>query len=296
VANQTDPIGVTVSSTGQVGTGTGYLSVHYASFRPEYEAMLRSVGIRPGWRVLDAGCGGGDFLPLLAALVGAAGSIVAIDLAPDNVATVQEQLAGWALPCPVEAQAGSVTALPFPADAFDAVWCANTLMYLAADEADTALREFGRVTKPGGLVANKEIEAGLMLLAPAPPFLFPHYWERRGASSPLGRALVRARILRQSQRHAGLVETWQRTTLIERWSPVSAVERGYLGGTLAYFAEAAEEAGVPAEDLPTWRRLRDADAPGYLLDDPDFYYCEANVVAVGRVPTTCVRNAPSTRS
>jgi len=284
MSNRPVPISPAVASTGQVGTGTGYLSAHYASFRPEYEAMLRSVGIRPGWRVLDAGCGGGDFLPLLAELVGAAGSIVAVDVAPDNVATVRERVAGWRLPCPVEAQVGSVTELTFPDATFDAVWCGNTLMYLVADEADTALREFRRVTKPGGLVANKEIEAGLMLLAPAPPFIFPHYWERRGASSPPGRALVRSRALRRSQWQVGLVEAWQRTTLIERWAPVSTVEREYLGGTLAYFARVAEESEVPEEDLPTWRRLRDAGAPDYLLDDPDFYYCEANVVAVGRVP------------
>ena len=67
-------IGVAVSSTGQVGTGAGYLSAHYEACRPEYEAMLRSVGMQPGWHVLDAGCGGGDFLPLLVELVGPGGA------------------------------------------------------------------------------------------------------------------------------------------------------------------------------------------------------------------------------
>jgi len=79
------------------------------------------------------------------------------------------------------------------------------------------------------------------------------------------------------------VDTWQRTTPIERWHPLRAVEREYLGETLGYFAKMAE-GNVPEDDRATWRRLRDPGAADYLLDDPDFYYCEANVVAVGTVP------------
>ncbi len=48
------------SSTGQLMTDAGWLDAHFETYRPEYEAMLRSVGIRPGWHVLDAGCGGGE--------------------------------------------------------------------------------------------------------------------------------------------------------------------------------------------------------------------------------------------
>ena len=166
-------IGVTVSSTGQNGTGAGYLSAHYEAFRPEYEAMLRSVGIQPGWHVLDAGCGGGDFLPLLA---------------EDNVATARQRVVEGALCCPVEVRQGSITTLPFPNDLFDAVWCANTLMYLADEEVDRALGEFRRVTKPGGIVANKEIEVGLHLVSPAPPFLLANLWAQRIEHSGFARA------------------------------------------------------------------------------------------------------------
>lgn len=289
-------IGVAVSSTGQAGTGAGYLSAHYETFRPEYEAMLRSVGIQPGWRVLDAGCGGGDFLPLLAELVGPNGAVSAIDLAEDNVATVCERVDGGALPCPVTVQQGSITTVPFPDATFDAVWCANTLMYLADDEVTAALGEFRRVTKPGGLVANKEIDTGLHLLAPAPPFLLAHFWEQRAAHTTFARGLLRARGLRTLQRRASLTETWQRTTVMERWSPLTPIARIFLAQTLGAFARVAlahavgplnrwtDERSLPPDELVAWQRLRDPDAPDFLLDDPDLYYCEANVVAVGRVP------------
>ncbi len=68
-----------------------WLDVHFAACRPEYEAMLRSVGLQPGWRVLDAGCGCDSFLPLMAALLGPAGHIAAYDLAPDTIATVERR-------------------------------------------------------------------------------------------------------------------------------------------------------------------------------------------------------------
>ncbi len=278
-------IGVAVSSTGQVGTGAGYLSAHYEAFRPEYEAMLCSVGIQPGWHVLDAGCGGGDFLPLLAELVGPGGAISAIDLAEDNVATVRERVVGGAFSCPVTLQQGSITTLPFPDGAFDAVWCANTLMYLADDEVIAALGEFRRVTKPGGLVANKEIDAGIHLLAPAPPFLLAHFWEQRAdAEWAFARGLLRARGLRTLQRRAGLTETWQQTTVMERWSPLTPITRTFLAQTLGAFARWSDDFDTAGDDTAAWARLRDPDAPDFLLDDPDLYYCEANVVAVGRVP------------
>jgi arsenite methyltransferase len=74
------------SSTGQALTGADWLDVHFEAERPEYEQMVRSVGIQPGWRVLDAGCGGGSFLPLIAEAVGPVGRIAALDHAPDNSA------------------------------------------------------------------------------------------------------------------------------------------------------------------------------------------------------------------
>ena len=58
-----------------------YLDAHFEACRPAYEAMLRSVGLEPGWRVLDAACGSGGFLPLIAEQIGPNGSIAAFDIA-----------------------------------------------------------------------------------------------------------------------------------------------------------------------------------------------------------------------
>jgi SAM-dependent methyltransferase len=50
--------------------------------RPITERLLRRVGIAPGMRVLDVGCGAGDVAMLAAELVGLGGRVVAVDRDP----------------------------------------------------------------------------------------------------------------------------------------------------------------------------------------------------------------------
>jgi ubiquinone/menaquinone biosynthesis C-methylase UbiE len=275
------------SSTGQALTGAGWLDTHFEACRPEYEAMLSSVGIEPGWRVLDAGCGSGSYLPLLAALVGRSGCVAALDLASDNVALVEKRLSGWDLPCPVEARTASLKALPYPDDSFDAVWCANTTLHFGDEELPSVLAELRRVVRPGGLVAIKDVDTNLLRLYPADPLLVFRLSEsglRPEWMSAESRGALRGRELRRWLERSGLTEVWQRTTLIERWAPLRTVERQFFGEWLAYLAGLAEERKVPEADLATWLSVRDPAASDHLLDHPEFYACEGQVVAVGRVP------------
>jgi ubiquinone/menaquinone biosynthesis C-methylase UbiE len=105
---------------------------------------------------LDAGCGGGGFLPLIAELVGSKGHISAIDLAPENIERVDALVENSQFPCAVDTRVGNLTSLPYEDNRFDAVWCANTTQYLTNDELSQMLAEFRRVVRPGGLVAVKK--------------------------------------------------------------------------------------------------------------------------------------------
>ena len=115
--------------TGHHLAEANWLDLHFETFRREYEAMLRAIGLEPGWRVLDAGCGSGSFLPLLAELVGPTGHVTALDVSPDNLARLDQRVASDGFTCPVVTRAGTVTALPYPDDYFDAVWSANVSQY-----------------------------------------------------------------------------------------------------------------------------------------------------------------------
>lgn len=275
------------SDTGQALTDGEWLDAHFDACRPEYEAMLRSVGMEHGMRVLDAGCGSGSHLPWIADLVGPIGFIRAIDLAAANIEIVRRRVDEWRLPCPIDAQVGSLVTIPFPDHTFDAVWCANVAQFFTDDELPAVLREFGRVTRPGGIVAVKDVDMALMRVHPADPLLVSRLCEASVRHQPPiveARGSLRGRELRRWLEQAGLQNVWQRATLIERWAPLRPVERHFFAEWLSYLAELAEERNVPATDMPAWRRMRDPQSPDHPLNDPQFYLCEGQVVAVGIVP------------
>ncbi len=275
------------TSTGQVLSEATWLDAHFEAARPEYEAMLRAVPVEQGWRVLDAGCGSGSYLPLLAELVGGGGSIAALDVAPENIAVVEQRLSGWRLAPPVTTAVGSLTALPYPDQHFDMLWCANVVQYFSDTELLSVLAEFRRVVRPGGLVAVKDVDMQLWRVHPADPLLISHLSDaslRHDPRDAQSRGSLRGRALRRWLERAGLVDVRQQTTLIERWAPLRPVERHFWADWLSFLAAAAVRRGVSDADLTTWQGLLNPAAPGHLVDAPDFYGCEGQVVAAGRVP------------
>ncbi len=283
------------TSTGQALSGAEWLDLHFEACRPEYEELLRFVGVPRDARALDAGCGSGGYLPLLSELVGPGGSVHALDLAPENVRLVEERRASGDLPLLAEARVGTLTELPYGDDTFDVLWCANTTQYFGDAEFEKALAEFRRVVRSGGIVAVKDVDVALARLYPADPFLFPHLCEASLRANPhddQSRGSLRGRELRRWLERSGLREVRQRTVMIERWAPLRPAERQFFADWLSYLAGLAEERGAPEEDLATWRVLRDPDSPDHPLDRPDSYACEGQVVATGRVPQDAGGGSP----
>lgn len=273
-----------VTSTGLVGTEGGFLDAHFEACRPEYEAMLASVGLEPGWRVLDAASGSGSFLPLIAEGVGASGSVSAFDLAPDNVAIVGERIARGEFSCPVDVRVASFLELPYADGAFDAVWCANSLEYLDDEALPRALGEFVRVLRPGGMLSVKDADAGLWLFSPGDPTLLWRAWEAASRIAGNFRGCLRTRSMRRWFERAGLTETWQRATLSEIWAPLEPAQRQYIGGQLMQIGALAEKAGVSQSDLEFWRAQRDPEDPEALVNHPELFWCEGHFVTTGRRP------------
>ena len=273
------------SSEGQAYAATPWLDARYVANRAEYEAQLRAVGFALGARVLDAGCGSGSYLPLLAELVGPAGMLDALDLAPENIAAVEGRLVDWGLERRVVTRVGSVLALPYPDGTFDAAWCANTSQYLSDAGMQTALAELRRVVRPGGLVAVKDSDSTLNRCLPAPPGLIPRTYlalaERGGVEE---HGTLRAATLPAWLRRAGLAQIRRHTTLIERDAPLPPPTKDQFRDFFAYYASRTEGLGLSPDDEAFWAGLREPSAPDRFLDDPDFYFCEGSTLAFGRVP------------
>ena len=110
------------------------------------------LGARAGMRLLDVGCGIGDDVRALAALVGASGRVVGLDNSEAMLAKARELSAEAQYPG--EFVLGDLLALPFDDATFDGCRAERVLIH-CADPA-RALVEMARVTRPGGVVVVTE--------------------------------------------------------------------------------------------------------------------------------------------
>ena len=106
-----------------------------------YEAALGHVALEPGHSVLDIGCGAGAFLRLVADRGAVAHGI---DASEGLVALAHTRLPG------VDVRVGEMEDLPYEDATFDLVTGFNSFFF--ANDMVAALREAGRVAKPGAQV------------------------------------------------------------------------------------------------------------------------------------------------
>ncbi|WP_405426676.1 class I SAM-dependent methyltransferase [Streptomyces erythrochromogenes] len=114
---------------------------------PAFAAAVTEFGLRPGNRVLDAGCGTGRALGALRAAVGPGGTVLGVDLTPQMLAAARR--AGRAAEGAL--LLADVARLPLRDEALDAVFAAGLVAHLPDPAAN--LRELSRVVRPGGRMA-----------------------------------------------------------------------------------------------------------------------------------------------
>jgi SAM-dependent methyltransferase len=113
-------------------------------FFARFGALLaEAADLQPGEHVLDVAAGRGASALPARERVGSEGRVLAVDLAPEMVALLEA--AG------LEARVMDAQSLDQPDDAFDAVLCGMSVMFLP--DAAAAFREWARVLRPGGRVA-----------------------------------------------------------------------------------------------------------------------------------------------
>jgi ubiquinone/menaquinone biosynthesis C-methylase UbiE len=124
----------------------------------EKQRSLELLGLGPGGRVLDVGCGNGAELEALATIVGPGGRVVVLDRSTALIGAAEAR--GLGRLAPIELLAADATSLPFPDVEFDACRADRTLQHL--DRPEAALAEMARVTRPGGRVVVTESRWGLV--------------------------------------------------------------------------------------------------------------------------------------
>ena len=115
-----------------------------------FDQLLRGR-IRPGMRVLDAGCGGGRNLVYL---LREGFDVHAVDEDPQAIAYVREMAAALApaLP-PQQIRLDAVESMSFPDRWFDVV-ISNAVLHFSRDDGqfEAMVQEMWRVLKPGGML------------------------------------------------------------------------------------------------------------------------------------------------
>lgn len=118
--------------------------------------LLAALGVRPGWRCLEVGAGGGSVAAWLAGRVAPEGFVLATDL--DTTV-----LRGLDHPC-LQVRTHDIVRDPLPHADFDLVHARLLLAWLARPQA--GLAQMAAALKPGGCLLTEEMD--FLTLAPDP--------------------------------------------------------------------------------------------------------------------------------
>ena len=128
------------------------LGIQAAILRPITMRLLQGLGVSPGMRILDVGCGAGDVALLAADLVGESEAVVGIDRSEAAI------LAARARAATAKNVHFLVTSLDnnLGAASFDVVIGRYVLIF--QDDVTSFIRASAQLVKPGGIVAFHEID------------------------------------------------------------------------------------------------------------------------------------------
>jgi ubiquinone/menaquinone biosynthesis C-methylase UbiE len=159
---------------------------------------LKYLPLKSGLSVLDAGCGSGSMTRQIAAAESAA-TVVGVDLRESYLDFARRKAKSENL-TNATFKKGDVRALPFPDATFDIVWHKYLLQWVG--DPQTAMTEFARVTKPGGLVVSCNFDSFGIIHEPPDPVIQPLAEHLFSQFTDL---LIGRRMARMSQQ-AGLVD------------------------------------------------------------------------------------------
>jgi SAM-dependent methyltransferase len=202
------------------------LRLFNAFAEPELRRAIGALGLAPGMRVLDAGCGTGEALSWLRELIAPTGTVVGVDLSAAHLGAACRHLG----PGVTILQADLVEA-PLTPQSFDLIWCVNTIHHLR--DPLQGLNRLASLLRPGGRIA-----LGQSSFLPDMYFAWDarlervtneavrsYYRERYGLDES---NLTAVRAMLGLLHRAFLRHVSIRTIVIERTAPLCPADRAYL--------------------------------------------------------------------
>ncbi len=239
---------------------------------PELKQGVAHLALRPGMRVLDAGCGTGEVLGWLYEKVEPGGLAVGLDLSAPHVTAARAQLRPG-----IAVLQSDVMRACLAARSFDAVWAVNTLNHLRDPLA--GLRTLTGLLRPGG-----RIVLGQSSFLPDMLFAWDarlerlvndavrRYYRDRYRLSEEDLTDVRALVGRLRTARLSNVRAW--TLVIERIAPLAPADELYLLEVVLGSWSERLRPYLPGGDHGAFARLCDPHHPEFALRRPDFHFLQ----------------------
>lgn len=261
---------------------SGKLSRFNSFAEPELRRLISRVGLCPGMRVLDAGCGTGDALPWLLDAVKPSGNVIGIDLALAHVEAARR----WT-GANIEVLQGDLSTAQLAPGSMDFIWCVNTINHL--HDPIRAAERLAGLLRPGGRIAlgQSSLMADMFFawdarLERVVNEAVRHYYRERYSLTE--RDLRSSRAIVGVLRAAHFKNVGVRTVLIERVSPVSSATECYL--VEAIFKSTWGERLRPYltdGDYAELVRLCDPNSAHFALRRPDFHFLQSFTLVTGGI-------------
>jgi SAM-dependent methyltransferase len=250
--------------------------------KPELRRLIKSLDLRPGMHVLDAGCGTGEALNWLLSEVAPSERVVGVDLAAAHASAARLRV-----PPNVQIHQADLFDAALEPASFDFVWCVNTINHLTDPvkgvvHLATRLRQGGRVALgQSSFLPDMYFAWDARLERVTNDAVRRYYQDRYNIDE---RDLKAVRALAGILHRAALSNVTVSTVVIERTWPVDEATELYLRDTI--FRDTWGERLRPYlsdEDFAALSRLCDPLHPEYALQRPDFHFLQSFTLAVGEV-------------
>jgi SAM-dependent methyltransferase len=261
---------------------SGKLSRFNSFAEPELRRLISSVGLSPGMRVLDAGCGTGEALPWLLDEVKPSGKVIGVDLALAHVEAARR----WT-GANIEVLQGDLSTARLAPESVDFIWCVNTIHHL--HDPIQAVGRLAGLLRPGGRIAlgQSSLMADMFFawdarLERVVNEAVRHYYRERYSLTE--RDLTSSRAIVGVLRAAHLKNVSVRTVLIERVSPVNSATECYL--VEAIFKSTWGEHLRPYltdGDYTQLVRVCDPNSAHFALRRPDFHFLQSFTLVTGEI-------------
>jgi ubiquinone/menaquinone biosynthesis C-methylase UbiE len=258
------------NETNSTGTYIQKILVTNPLSEPLIRSAIQVLKLPPGSNGLDAGCGIGLQVLLLAEAVGSSGHVTGLDLRPEFLNHAMKIAEKHSLSDRITFREGDINHLPFEDNSFDWVWSSNCAGYPAAEPLPL-MSELARVVRPGGIVSILIWSSQNLL--PGYPFLEARLNATSAGIAPFCRGMrPENHYLRALGwfRDAGLKESTVCPFTGSAHAPLSQEMRNALCSLIDMrWIEVRSE--LTEEDWKEYQRLCLPDSPDFILNLPDYY-------------------------